>query len=109
MKTPLSMPDTDIVNELKKITGLICDLIDPAFVILFGEYAEMKFRNAVGGYELLVLTTKPAAVPTTGVNIYVNEQYPVEERIEKQLVIHIRSLERANHERHHNFFYYIIR
>lgn len=109
MKTPLLMPDNNIVNEIKRITGLICDLIDPAFVILFGEYADMKFQNAVGGYELLVLTTKPATVPTTGVNIYINEQFPIEERIEKRLVIHIRSLERANNERHYNYFYYIIR
>lgn len=109
MKTPILMPDTNIVNELKKITALICDLIDPAFVILFGEYADMKFQNAAGGYELLILTVKPASIPTTSVNIYVNEHFPIEERIEKRLVIHIRSLERANNERHYNYFYYIIR
>lgn len=109
IKTPLLMPDDQIVNELQKITKLIYECNNTAFIILFGSYAEMKFRSALGGYELLVLTNGTPLLSNRETYEYIEKHYPQEERIEKCLTIYTNSLQTANSEYTHNYFYHMIR
>lgn len=56
MKTIPMVPACQNMEELHKLTDLICECIHPQMVILFGYYAGMDFHNALKGYEMLVIT-----------------------------------------------------
>ena len=55
MKTIPMVPACQNMEELHKLTDLICEYIHPQMVILFGYYAGMDFHNALKGYEMLVI------------------------------------------------------
>lgn len=109
MKTPLLISDTHVVEELQRITDLICECNNVAFVILFGSYAGMEYRSALGGYELLVLTTEEPLLGGSETCRYVEEHFPKEMRLEERLIIYVNSLQMANSEYHHSYFCYVVR
>lgn len=108
MKTFEMLPMHRNADELLKITELIKECAQPVSVILYGHYAETKFANITGGYELLVITQHKTSLQAGDVHSYVNKHYPKEERVQKALFIHLLNTGFMSSEREHNYFLHTV-
>lgn len=104
MKTFEMLPMHRNADELLKITELIKECVQPVSVILYGHYAETKFANITGGYELLVITEHTISLQIGDVYNYINQHYPKEKRTEKGLFIYLLSTGFMNSAREYNYF-----
>lgn len=89
MKTIPKVPATQNIEELQKLTGLICECIQPEMVILLGHYAGMKISSILKGYELLILTKNNPKLSYRELLHYLNLHNNPEERKEKYIAIYL--------------------
>lgn len=81
------------IDELNRLVSLICEYIHPELIILFGKYAGMQSTDIREGYELLILTKEVTAVSYQDLNTYLHTHFKIEDREEKNLMIHMFSLD----------------
>ena len=81
------------IDELNKLVALICDYIHPELIILFGKYAGMQSTDIREGYELLILTKEAPAITYQELNVYLQAHFTIGEREEKNLIVHLFSLD----------------
>lgn len=104
MKTLQFIPAYGNMEEIQKITTLICECVNPLFVILFGHYAGMYLHSPKDGYEFLILTDDASDESMSKIYYYLNENYPVTDRKEKHLSMNLLPLGFVNSELNHNYF-----
>ena len=97
MKTIPMVPACQNMEELHKLTDLICEYIHPQMVILFGYYAGMDFHNALKGYEMLVIMEEKPTLTVRELVGYLKTHYPLDNRKEKNLSLHIFTAEFIHH------------
>ena len=109
MKTIPMVPACQNMEELHKLTDLICEYIHPQMVILFGYYAGMDFHNALKGYEILVIMEEKPTLTVRELVGYLKTHYPLDNRKEKNLSLHIFTAEFIHHRTSLSYFFYAIR
>lgn len=109
MKIIPNLPACQNMDELERLTKLICSSVHPEVIILFGKYAGMSLANIQGGYEILVLTKDLPATTYRNVREYLEVHFPLSERIEKNLTIHLFSLDFVRRMSALSHFFFIIR
>ena len=109
MKTIPMVPACQNMEELHKLTDLICEYIHPQMVILFGYYAGMDFHNALKGYEILVIMEEKPTLTVRELVGYLKTHYPLDSRKEKNLSLHIFTAEFIHHRTSLSYFFYAIR
>ena len=109
MKTIPMVPACQNMEELHKLTDLICEYIHPQMVILFGYYAGMDFHNALKGYEMLVIMEEKPTLTVRELVGYLKTHYPLDNRKEKNLSLHIFTAEFIHHRTSLSYFFYAIR
>lgn len=78
-------------------------------VILFGYYAGMDFHNALKGYEMLVIMEEKPTLTVRELVGYLKTHYPLDNRKEKNLSLHIFTAEFIHHRTSLSYFFYAIR
>ena len=109
MKTIPMVPACQNLEELQKLTTLVCECIHPEMVILFGHYAGMSFQEIRSGYEMLILVKEPSPISVRELTGFLKDRYAIEDRKEKNLSFHIFESEFAYHRSSLSYFFYIIR
>ena len=89
MKTIPMVPACQNMEELHKLTDLICEYIHPQMVILFGYYAGMDFHNALKGYEMLVIMEEKPTLTVRELVGYLKTHYNVFYQIVQRIICQI--------------------
>lgn len=97
------------MEEIKKISDLICDYLHPEMVILFGQYAGMPPTTILGGYEFLVIIQESTSILVREVRHYINLNLSLEERREKNLSLNIFTANLVIHKSYISYFLLSIR
>lgn len=105
MKTLQMVPACRNADELQRIVALIRECAPPAMVILFGHYAGMTLQSVYRGYELLVLFPQGIQVSGRQLLRYVNEHFPPEVRLEKDIFFYVFPIEQVSGAHHCNYFF----
>ena len=96
-------------DEIKKITNLICDVLHPEMIVLFGQYAGMPPTNILGGYEFLILCRETSPVLLRELRHYINLHLTMEEGQEKSLSLNLFSVDLVIHKSYLSYFLLTIR
>ena len=109
MKTIPFVPACQNMEEIQKLTVLITDFIHPEMIVLFGRYAGMPLYDIRGGYELLILTEDQPSVSVKELAGYLATHFPVQERKEPNIALHLLTVGFVHHRSSQSYFLYTIR
>ena len=109
MKTIPLIPACQNMEELQKLTNLICEYVHPQMIILFGYYAGMTIGNVLKGYELLILTQEKPSVSYRALLQYLELHFHVADRREKNLGVYLYPLEFVKYKSVQSYFLTTIR
>lgn len=109
MNTNVSTLLYNNADEIKKITDLICDVLQPEMIILFGQYAGMPPTNILKGYEFLILHRETSPVLLRELRHSINLHLPLEERQEKSLSLNLFPVDLVIHKSYLSYFLLTIR
>ena len=94
-------------EEFRSVISLLKEIVRPAFIILIGQYADVKILNsAEHGYDLVILTDEERSLPAVNVRNYITKKLPGCQ--EQNLHFYFIPLTFFNTEYFHNYFFYKI-
>ena len=109
MKTIPIVPACQNIEEIHRLSCMIEDFIHPEMIILFGRYAGMALHDIRGGYEMLILTADRPKVGIRELAGYLDSHFPVGDRKEKYLSLHLLTVNFVHHRSTQSHFLYTIR
>lgn len=94
-------------QEFYSVVSLLKELVKPAYIILIGQYTDVKILNPDGrGYDLVILTNGEKSYSAVQIRNFIVKKLPG--CLEQNLHLYFISLSFFNTEYFHNYFFYQI-